>query len=83
MTSTTYYSLPKYETTDAVDLITGYNAAMDAIDTALHTIANTTEFNPQPSTDNDFDVSALGSAKITADGIIYFIAPQNNSQIGD
>ena len=79
MQSTTYYNLPTYEGTDAANLITGYNAAMAIIDSALHTIASNIEFNPQPTTDADFDVSKLGAAKITTAGIVYFIPAQNNN----
>jgi hypothetical protein len=74
MQSTTNYNLPTYEGTDAPNLITGYNAAMAIIDSTLKSIADTVEFNPQPTTDANFDVSKLGAAKVTSNGIVYFIA---------
>ena len=83
MQSTTYYNLPTYEGTDAANLITGYNAAMALIDSALHTIASAAEFDPQPLTDADFDVSKLGAAKVTSAGIVYFIPAQNSGNGGN
>lgn len=73
MTETTNLHLKKYESTDSVNLMTGYNASMDIID---QTIGNGL-FQPDPSNDADFDVSKLAGAKVTSTGIIYFIAQTN------
>lgn len=35
MQNTTNYQLPKYQTTDVPNLITGYNSAMDKVDTQM------------------------------------------------
>lgn len=72
MKNTTNYNLPTYEGTDSPNLITGYNQAMTIIDTTMKTIADNVEFNPQPATDANFDVSKLSGAKITSNGIVYF-----------
>lgn len=72
MQHTTNYNLPTYEGTDAPNLINGYNAAMGIIDTTMKSIADTHEFDPQPLTDANFDVSKLAGAKVTANGIVYF-----------
>lgn len=40
MENTTNYILPKYTGTDPVNLLTGYNAAMDKIDTQMKANAN-------------------------------------------
>lgn len=71
MQQTLYYDLPKYESADTPNLLNGYNVAMELIDSALHTIAGTAEFNPQPLTDANFDVSKLAGAKVTSNGIVY------------
>ena len=71
MQNTTYYNLPKYQATDTPNLILGYNAAMDLIDTALHTLATASgDFNPTQQ-DADLNVTDLSNAKVTANGIIY------------
>lgn len=74
MQQTTNYNLPTYEGTDAPNLITGYNAAMAIIDTTMKNIADNVEFNPQPLTDANFDVTKLSGAKVTTNGIVYFPA---------
>lgn len=74
MQQTTNYNLPTYEGTDAPNLITGYNAAMTIIDTTMKNIADNVEFNPQPLTDANFDVTKLSGAKVTTNGIVYIPA---------
>lgn len=72
MTETSYYDLPLYEDDDQVDLVEGYNAAMELIDSALHTIASTAIHDFQPSTSDPYiNVSQLANAKMTSNGIIY------------
>lgn len=73
MQYTTNYNLPLYEGSDTPNLITGYNAAITALDTQLKAVADTAEFSPNPLTDANFDVTKLGSAKVTSNGIVYFI----------
>ena len=74
MQQTTNYNLPTYEGTDAPNLITGYNAAMNIIDATMKNIADNVEFNPQPLTDANFDVTKLSGAKVTTNGIVYIPA---------
>ena len=75
MQATTNYSLPTYEGSDVPSLITGYNTAMGTIDTQMKAnadaIAAIQEFDPDPTNDADFDVTALAGAKVTASGIVY------------
>lgn len=73
MTETTNLHLKKYESTDTVNLMTGYNASMDILD---QTVGDGL-FQPDPTNDADFDVSMLAGAKVTSTGIIYFIAQTN------
>ena len=81
--ATTNYSLPVFSSTDSVDLIGVYNAAMQLIDTKLKSIetdvsslktkvAHVTVFVPTPSTDKPLTVANLNGAKVTTSGIIYF-----------
>lgn len=69
---TTSNGLKKYEGTDVPDLLTGYNASMDVLDTAIDGT-----FSPSPSTDSDFDVSMLASCKVTTQGVVYYVPPAN------
>lgn len=81
--ATTNYSLPEFSSTDSVDLIGVYNAAMQIIDTQLKSIEsqmgtlstkvdNVQGFAPNVSTDKPLTVSNLNSAKVTSAGIVYF-----------
>ena len=81
--ATTNYSLPVFSSTDSVDLIGVYNAAMQLIDTKLKSmeteigsintkLSNVQGFTPNVSTDKPLTVSNLNGAKVTSSGIIYF-----------
>lgn len=81
--ATTNYSLPEFSSTDSVDLIGVYNAAMQIIDTKLKSIEsqmgtlskkvdNVQGFAPNTSTDKTLTVANLNGAKVTSSGIIYF-----------
>ena len=81
--ATTNYSLPVFSSTDSVDLIGVYNAAMQIIDTKLKSIEsqmgtlstkvdNVQVFSPNTSTDKTLTVANLNGAKVTSSGIIYF-----------
>lgn len=81
--ATTNYSLPVFSSTDSVDLIGVYNAAMQIIDTKLKSIDtqmgtlstkvdNVQGFAPNTSTDKTLTVANLNGAKVTSAGIIYF-----------
>ena len=81
--ATTNYSLPVFSSTDSVDLIGVYNAAMQIIDTKLKSIetqmgtlstkvAGVQVFAPNTSTDKTLTVANLSGAKVTSSGIIYF-----------
>ena len=81
--ATTNYSLPVFSSTDSVDLIGVYNAAMQLIDTKLKSmetnigslntqLSNVQGFTPNVSTDKPLTVSNLNSAKVTSAGIVYF-----------
>ena len=81
--ATTNYSLPVFTSTDSVDLIGVYNAAMQLIDTKLKSmetnigslntqLSNVQGFTPNVSTDKPLTVSNLNSAKVTSAGIVYF-----------
>ena len=81
--ATTNYSLPVFSSTDSIDLIGVYNAAMQLIDTKLKSmdtaigslntqLSNVQGFTPNVSTDKPSTVSNLNSAKVTSAGIVYF-----------
>lgn len=81
--ATTNYLLPEFSSTDSVDLIGVYNAAMQIIDTKLKSIEsqmgtlstkvdNVQGFAPDTSTDKTLTVANLNGAKVTSSGIIYF-----------
>ena len=81
--ATTNYSIPVFNSTDSIDLIGVYNAAMQLIDTKLKSIEtdvsslntkvnNAQGFAPNPSTDKTLTVANLNGAKVTSSGIIYF-----------
>jgi hypothetical protein len=81
--ATPNYSLPVFSSTDSVDLIGVYNAAMQIIDTKLKSIEsqmgtlstkvdNVQGFAPNTSTDKPLTVANLNGAKVTSSGIIYF-----------
>ena len=81
--ATTNYSIPVFNSTDSIDLIGVYNAAMQLIDTKLKSmetnigsintqLSNVQAFNPNVSTDKPLTVSNLNSAKVTSAGIVYF-----------
>ena len=81
--ATTNYSLPVFSSTDSVDIIGVYNAAMQIIDTKLKSIEsqmgtlstkvdNVQGFAPNTSTDKTLTVANLNGAKVTSSGIIYF-----------
>ena len=81
--ATTNYSLPVFTSTDSVDLIGVYNAAMQLIDTKLKSLEtqmgtlstkvdNVQGFSPNTSTDKTLTVANLNGAKVTTSGIIYF-----------
>ena len=81
--ATTNYSIPVFNSTDSIDLIGVYNAAMQLIDTKLKSmetnigslntqLSNVQGFMPNVSTDKPLTVSNLNSAKVTSAGIIYF-----------
>lgn len=64
MQATTNYSLPTYEETDNPDLITGYNAAITAIDTQMKSNADDAA---DAISDAATAVSTANTAKATAD----------------
>ena len=81
--ATTNYSLPVFSSTDSINLIGVYNAAMQLIDTKLKSmetdigslntkLSNAQGFTPNVSTDKPLTVSNLNSAKVTSAGIVYF-----------
>lgn len=81
--ATTNYSIPEFNSTDSIDLIGVYNAAMQLIDTKLKSmetdigslntqLSNVQGFTPNVSTDKPLTVSNLNSAKVTSAGIVYF-----------
>ena len=81
--ATTNYSLPEFSSTDSVDLIGVYNAAMQIIDTKLKSVETqmgtlstkvdgVQVFSPNTSTDKTLTVANLSGAKVTSSGIIYF-----------
>ena len=81
--ATTNYSLPVFNSTDSIDLIGVYNAAMQLIDTKLKSmetdigsintkLTNAQVFSPNPTTDKVLTVANLNGAKVTSSGIIYF-----------
>ena len=81
--ATTNYSIPVFNSTDSIDLIGVYNAAMQLIDTKLKSmetnigslntqLSNVQGFTPNVSTDKPLTVSNLNSAKVTSAGIVYF-----------
>ena len=81
--ATTNYSIPVFTSTDSIDLIGVYNAAMQLIDTKLKSmetnigslntqLSNVQGFTPNVSTDKPLTVSNLNSAKVTSAGIVYF-----------
>lgn len=81
--ATTNYSIPEFNSTDSIDLIGIYNAAMQLIDTKLKAmetdigslntqLSNVQGFTPNVSTDKPLTVSNLNSAKVTSAGIVYF-----------
>lgn len=81
--ATTNYQIPEFNSTDSIDLIGVYNAAMQLIDTKLKAmesdigslntkLSNVQGFTPNVSTDKPFTVSNLNDAKVTSAGIVYF-----------
>lgn len=81
--ATTNYSLPVFSSTDSIDLIGVYNAAMQIIDTKLKSLEtqmgslntkvnNVQGFAPDASNDKTLTVANLNGAKVTSSGIIYF-----------
>lgn len=81
--ATTNYYIPEFNSTDSIDLIGVYNAAMQLIDTKLKSmetdigslntqLSNVQGFTPNVSTDKPLTVSNLNSAKVTSAGIVYF-----------
>ena len=82
MQETANLHLKKYQNTDAVNLLTGYNASMDTLDTKIKQAQDdidaleTGAFVPNPQTDSSFDVQALAGAKVTSNGIVY--VPQSS-----
>ena len=81
--ATTNYSIPVFNSTDSIDLIGVYNAAMQLIDTKLKSmetnigslntqLSKVQGFTPNVSTDKPLTVSNLNSAKVTSAGIVYF-----------
>lgn len=76
MTDTTNLGLKKYAGTDSVNLLTGYNASMDTLDTVIKQAQDDIDaleegaFVPSAN-DAAFDVSKLATAKVTSNGIVY------------
>lgn len=81
--ATANYSIPEFASTDSIDLIGVYNAAMQIIDTKLKSIEsnvstlstkvdNVQGFAPDTSKDKTLTVANLNGAKVTSSGIIYF-----------
>lgn len=64
---TTTHGLKKYESTDVPDLLTGYNASMDVINTALDNVPDI-----DPENDDDFTVSMLSHCKVASNGLVYY-----------
>ena len=73
MSTTTNYSLPLFTPNDAIELVNVYNAAMQIIDAKLKEALNSTEFVKSES-DKVLTVAQLATAKVTKDGIIYYVA---------
>lgn len=65
-TATTNYNLPIYAGTDAVDLINGYNAAMQLIDSALKALSDAIDDINEDGwvTANRIATGAVGSTKL-------------------
>lgn len=67
MSTTTNYSFPKYDANDAPNLMGPYNSAMDAIDSALHSLsvgtggADTYVNERRTAATTALDVSKLGA----------------------
>lgn len=70
---TSNYSLPLFAPGGAIELINVYNGAMQIIDAKLKEALTNTEFVKSES-DKVLTVAQLATAKVTKDGIIYYVA---------
>lgn len=73
MSNTTNYNLPLFASDGAIELVNVYNAAMKIIDTKLKEALTNTEF-VKSENDKVLTVAQLAAAKVTKDGIIYYVA---------
>lgn len=79
MTDTPNIGLKKYAGTDPINLLTGYNASMDTLDTVIKQAQDDIDaleggaFVPSAN-DPALDVTKLATAKVTANGIVYIPA---------
>lgn len=73
MAATTNYSLPLFDATGAINLISVYNEAMKTIDTKLKEALTKSIFEKSEN-DKILTVAQLAAAKVTKDGIIYYVA---------
>ena len=73
MSATTNYSLPLFIPDGPIELVNVYNAAMQIIDNKLKEALTNTEFVKSES-DKVLTVAQLATAKVTKDGIIYYVA---------
>lgn len=74
MAGTTNYNFPTYGATDAPDLLTGYNVAIQGVDTKLKELSDAISASGEPTSPDDptLTVTQLGKAKVNANGFIYF-----------
>ena len=72
-TTTANYSLPLFTSNGAIELINVYNSAMQIIDTKLKEALTHSEF-VKSETDSVLTVAQLATAKVTKNGIIYYVA---------
>jgi hypothetical protein len=73
MSATVNYNLPLFTPNGAIDLVNVYNTAMQTIDGKLKEALTNSEFVKSES-DKVLTVAQLAAAKVTKDGIIYYVA---------
>lgn len=73
MSNTANYNLPLFASDGAIALVNVYNEAMKIIDVKLKEALTSNEFVKNES-DKVLTVAQLAAAKVTKDGIIYYVA---------
>lgn len=73
MAATTNYSLPLFEANSAINLVAVYNEAVKTIDAKLKEALTKSVFEKN-DTDSILTVANIAEAKISKDGIIYYVA---------